>query len=89
MGTEKKPKETRKSAKMATSDIEWIEQAELYFALSDTDSKFEKVLDNFLCPLLLKLDIADEAVKQKVLALLTHINKLLKSSNTLKIPFQL
>jgi proteasome component ECM29 len=71
---------------MADPEINWIEQVELYFALADSDAKFERVLNTYLCPLVSKLDIARQDVKDKVLALLTHINKLLKSSSSIVLP---
>lgn len=45
------------------------------FALADTDEQFKQQLDNLLVPLLVKLATPQPDVVQKVVSVLSHVNK--------------
>ncbi|KAL5274963.1 KIAA0368 family protein [Megaselia abdita] len=67
------------------SELELLEKVLLKFGLADSDEKLEKIVNNFLTPVLLKID-SNESVKNKVIDVLTHINKRLKSRPEIQLP---
>ena len=70
------------------TEIELLEKVEMKLALTDSELEFEKQLAVLLCPVLLKLDSTDEAVVNKVIAILSHVNKRYKSASTIRLPIQ-
>uniref|UniRef100_H2ZN61 Proteasome component Ecm29 N-terminal domain-containing protein n=1 Tax=Ciona savignyi TaxID=51511 RepID=H2ZN61_CIOSA len=68
------------------SSIEQLERVFLKLGLADTDKQLELVLNRFLPLVLLKLSSADSAIRTKVLELLTHVNKRLKSREEVQLP---
>ncbi|XP_065070071.1 proteasome adapter and scaffold protein ECM29-like isoform X2 [Rhopilema esculentum] len=70
------------------NELELVEKVFLKIVLADTDEKLEKAFATFLAPVLLKLGSNKEVVKNKVIELLTHINKRLKSSTKIKLPLE-
>ena len=53
---------------------------------TETDDAFQASLHKFLAPLLLKLASQHEVVRKKVMELLVHINKRLKSRPSVTLP---
>uniref|UniRef100_H2ZN59 Ecm29 proteasome adaptor and scaffold n=1 Tax=Ciona savignyi TaxID=51511 RepID=H2ZN59_CIOSA len=73
-------------SKLYYSSIEQLERVFLKLGLADTDKQLELVLNRFLPLVLLKLSSADSAIRTKVLELLTHVNKRLKSREEVQLP---
>ncbi|KAG0050379.1 hypothetical protein BGZ83_004844 [Gryganskiella cystojenkinii] len=71
---------------MADKDLQLLDNVELRFALAETDAQLEKTLGTFLCPVLLKLASPVEAVRAKVVGILTHINKRIRPKPSIKLP---
>ncbi|KAG0232498.1 hypothetical protein BGW42_008118 [Actinomortierella wolfii] len=69
-----------------TNELELLENVELRFALAETDAQLEKTLATFLCPVLLKMASDQEAVRTKVVGILTHINKRIRPKPEIKLP---
>ncbi|CAG8551871.1 6468_t:CDS:10 [Diversispora eburnea] len=67
-------------------EIELLENVELRFALAETDAQLEKTLTIFLSPVLIKLGSPHEAVRSKVMNVLSHINKRIRSKTNIKLP---
>ena len=53
---------------------------------AETDEQLETVIKKFLCPVLLKLSSPEENVRKKVMELLVHFNKRVKSRPNLQLP---
>lgn len=62
-----------------------LERVLLKLGLSDTDEQLEQQLNKFLGPVLLKIVSPSEEVRKKVMEILTHVNKRLKSRPEVKI----
>lgn len=62
-----------------------LERVMLKFGLCETDEQFEVQLNKFICPVLAKIESKNEEVRKKVMEILTHINKRLKSRQNVKI----
>ncbi|KAL7747635.1 proteasome component M29 [Sorochytrium milnesiophthora] len=60
-------------------DIELLEQVELRLALASTDEQIAQLTSAFLVPLINKLDTPHARVRDKVLAVLSHVNSRIKS----------
>ncbi|KAG0252530.1 hypothetical protein DFQ27_008011 [Actinomortierella ambigua] len=70
----------------SANELELLENVELRFALAETDAQLERTLTTFLCPVLLKLASDQEVVRNKVIGILTHINKRIRSKPEIKLP---
>ena len=57
----------------------------LKLGLCDTDDQFQIQVNKFLSPVLLKIESKNEQVRKKVMEILTHVNKRLKSRPNVKI----
>lgn len=68
-------------------DIQLLDTVEFRFALAK-DDQLERNLTVFLTPMLLKLGSPHPQVRQKVLGILTHINKRVKSRTDVKLPVE-
>lgn len=53
---------------------------------AETDEQLESVIGKFLCPVLLKLISTEENVRKKVMELLVHFNKRVKSRPNVQLP---
>ena len=62
-----------------------LERVLLKLGLSDTDEQLEQQLNKFLGPVLLKIVSPSEEVRKKVMEILTHVNKRLKSRPEVKL----
>ncbi|CCH61201.1 hypothetical protein TBLA_0E01420 [Henningerozyma blattae CBS 6284] len=67
---------------------ELVEKVELRLALSETAEKFEKSLDTFLCPLLLKLASPYGSVRQAVFQTLKHVLGRLNALPDIQLPVE-
>ena len=56
-------------------------------ALCSSDAQLEKTIQMFLPPVLLKLSSTDSQVKKKVMEILSHINKRVKTNSSIQLPF--
>jgi proteasome component ECM29 len=63
-----------------------LERVFLRVGSADSDEKVEAVIVKFLCPVLLKLTSTQENVRKKVMELLVHFNKRVKSRPNLQLP---
>lgn len=68
--------------------LELVERVFLRIVSTETDDAFQASLHKFLAPLLLKLASQDESVRKKVMELLVHINKRLKSRPQVALPME-
>jgi len=71
---------------MAEKEIELLENVELRIALASNNEQFEKCINVFLCPVLLKLGSPHNNVKEKVFSICNHISKRIKSNTDIKLP---
>jgi proteasome component ECM29 len=56
--------------------------------MCNTDAQLEKTIQVFLPPVLLKLASTKPDTKKKVMQILSHINKRVKTNTTIQLPFQ-
>ncbi|KAL7023749.1 hypothetical protein ACKWTF_012762 [Chironomus riparius] len=68
-----------------SNDLVLLERVMLKFGLCDTDDQFEVQVNKFLSPVLLKIESKNEQVRKKVMEILTHVNKRLKSRPNVKV----
>ncbi|XP_052776475.1 LOW QUALITY PROTEIN: proteasome adapter and scaffold protein ECM29-like [Mya arenaria] len=72
---------------MASSDENaLVERVFLRIGSAETDEQLESALARFLTPVLLKLDSKEDGVRKKVMELLVHVNKRLKSLTRVQLP---
>ncbi|XP_055390335.1 proteasome-associated protein ECM29 homolog [Condylostylus longicornis] len=69
-------------------EIELLERVLLRFGNADTDEKLETAVGKFLAPVILKITSPHENVRCKVIEVLTHLNKRLKSRSNVQIPVE-
>ena len=63
-----------------TQDVnQLLERIFLKFGSADNDEQFEAAVKKFLPPVLLQLKSSEEGIRKKVLEMLVHVNKRLKS----------
>lgn len=75
---------------MITHNIEKIVLLDkVFFKIlsSETDIDFEMNLETFLPKLLLKLGSAEDVVRKKIMEILVHVNKRVKSRPDVQLPF--
>ncbi|XP_075538934.1 proteasome adapter and scaffold protein ECM29-like isoform X2 [Dermacentor variabilis] len=70
----------------AQNEAVLVERVFLRFVTAETDEQFESVLSKFLLPVLGKLGSPHESVRKKVMELLVHVNKRLKSRPQVQLP---
>ncbi|KAI8875721.1 ARM repeat-containing protein, partial [Backusella circina FSU 941] len=71
-----------------SNELQLLENVELKLAMCNTDAQLEKTINTFLPPVLLKLASTQEASKRKVMEILSHINKRVKTNPSIKLPFE-
>ncbi|XP_059609063.1 proteasome-associated protein ECM29 homolog [Phlebotomus argentipes] len=71
-----------------SDEIALLERVLLRLACADTDEQLENAVSKFLAPVLLKIVSPEESVRLKVMEVLTHINKRLKTRPLIQIPVQ-
>ncbi|XP_077544901.1 proteasome adapter and scaffold protein ECM29 isoform X4 [Haemaphysalis longicornis] len=69
-------------------ETELMERVFLRFVTAETDEQFESVLSKFLLPVLAKLNSSQEGVRKKVMELLVHVNRRLKSRPQVQLPVE-
>ncbi|XP_053690406.1 proteasome-associated protein ECM29 homolog [Sabethes cyaneus] len=67
-------------------ELELLERVLLRLGCADTDEQLQNTVNKFLTPVLIKITSPHEGVRKKVMEILTHINKRLKSRNQIQIP---
>ncbi|KAI0225824.1 proteasome component M29 [Massospora cicadina] len=70
----------------AEKDLALLEQVELKFALASTEAQLQRLLNQFLAPIIRKAVTPNEAVRARVVAILAHIRKRLNASPSVFIP---
>ncbi|KAL1116553.1 hypothetical protein AAG570_005025 [Ranatra chinensis] len=65
-----------------------LERVFLRVGSADTDEQLENAVSKFLPPVLLKLSSPNEAVRNKVMDLLAHVNKRVKNRSTIQLPVE-
>ncbi|XP_050294249.1 proteasome adapter and scaffold protein ECM29-like [Anthonomus grandis grandis] len=73
---------------MAADDLMLLERVFLRLGSAETDDQLENVLGKFLVPVLLKLSSAHESVRKKVMELLIHVNKRIKTRPNIQLPVE-
>ena len=66
-----------------------LERIFLKFGSADTDAQFEAAVNKFLPPVLLQLKSSEEGIRKKVLEMLVHVNKRLKSRSVVSSSSQM
>uniref|UniRef100_A0A8C0I7C1 Ecm29 proteasome adaptor and scaffold n=1 Tax=Bubo bubo TaxID=30461 RepID=A0A8C0I7C1_BUBBB len=74
----------------------WAEQVSLYqlervflrLGHAETDEQLQNIISKFLPPVLLKLSSTQEGVRKKVMELLVHLNKRIKSRPKIQLPVE-
>lgn len=65
-----------------------MERVFLRIGSADTDEQLQNAVSKFLPPVLLKLSSTQEGVRKKVMELLVHINKRIKSRPQVQLPVE-
>uniref|UniRef100_A0A4W3I4L2 Ecm29 proteasome adaptor and scaffold n=1 Tax=Callorhinchus milii TaxID=7868 RepID=A0A4W3I4L2_CALMI len=70
-------------------DIEYqLERVFMRLGLAETDEQLQSIISKFLPPVLLKLSSVQEGVRKKVMELLVHLNKRIKSRPKIQLPVE-
>eukprot|EP01135_Chromosphaera_perkinsii_P004716 Nk52_evm27s294 gene=Nk52_evmTU27s294 len=67
-------------------EIELLEKVLMRLAMCDTDEKLSKSVITFLPPVILKMASPHQAVKGKVMEILSHLNKRIKDQTHIQLP---
>uniref|UniRef100_A0A8B9JNN9 Ecm29 proteasome adaptor and scaffold n=1 Tax=Astyanax mexicanus TaxID=7994 RepID=A0A8B9JNN9_ASTMX len=65
-----------------------LERVFLRLGHAETDDQLQDIISKFLPPVLLKLSSAQEGVRKKVMELLVHVNKRIKSRPKIQLPVE-
>lgn len=65
---------------------ELLERVFLRLGCAETDDQLQAAITKFLLPVLEKIESNQEAVRMKVMEILTHINKRLKTRPMIQVP---
>lgn len=65
-----------------------MERVLLRLGCAETDEQLQNAITKFLAPVLLKITSVHENVRKKVMEILTHINKRLKSRPLIQLPIE-
>uniref|UniRef100_A0A8C5PLE9 Ecm29 proteasome adaptor and scaffold n=1 Tax=Leptobrachium leishanense TaxID=445787 RepID=A0A8C5PLE9_9ANUR len=65
-----------------------LERVFLRLGHAETDEQLQSIISKFLPPVLLKLSSAQEGVRKKVMELLVHLNKRIKSRPKIQLPVE-
>nr|CAH7763652.1 unnamed protein product [Callosobruchus chinensis] len=71
-----------------TDELMLLERVFLRLGSAETDEQLQNVLCKFLPPVLLKLSSPQEVVRKKVMELLIHVNKRIKSRPQVQLPVE-
>uniref|UniRef100_H3CEP2 Ecm29 proteasome adaptor and scaffold n=1 Tax=Tetraodon nigroviridis TaxID=99883 RepID=H3CEP2_TETNG len=76
-------------ANMAAQDeLNQLERVFLRLGHAETDDQLQDIISKFLPPVLLKLSSVQEGVRKKVMELLVHLNKRIKSRPKIQLPVE-
>uniref|UniRef100_A0A5F9DC61 Ecm29 proteasome adaptor and scaffold n=1 Tax=Oryctolagus cuniculus TaxID=9986 RepID=A0A5F9DC61_RABIT len=70
------------------SDADQLERVFLRLGHAETDEQLQNIISKFLPPVLLKLSSTQEGVRKKVMELLVHLNKRIKSRPKIQLPVE-
>ncbi|MFT7807466.1 proteasome-associated protein ECM29 homolog [Arapaima gigas] len=77
------------AANMAAQDeLNQLERVFLRLGHAETDEQLQDIISKFLPPVLLKLSSVQEGVRKKVMELLVHLNKRIKSRPKIQLPVE-
>ncbi|XP_064355769.1 proteasome adapter and scaffold protein ECM29-like isoform X2 [Dromaius novaehollandiae] len=65
-----------------------LERVFLHLGHAETDEQLQNVISKFLPPVLLKLSSTQEGVRKKVMELLVHLNKHIRSCPIIQLPVE-
>ncbi|XP_075050368.1 proteasome adapter and scaffold protein ECM29-like [Mixophyes fleayi] len=65
-----------------------LERVFLRLGHAETDEQLQSIISKFLPPVLLKLSSAQEGVRKKVMELLVHLKKRIKSRSKIQLPVE-
>lgn len=69
-------------------DADQLERVFLRLGHAETDEQLQNIISKFLPPVLLKLSSTQEGVRKKVMELLVHLNKRIKSRPKIQLPVE-
>ncbi|KAM9769134.1 proteasome adapter and scaffold protein ECM29 [Menidia menidia] len=72
----------------AQDELNQLERVFLRLGHAETDEQLQDVISKFLPPVLLKLSSVQEGVRKKVMELLVHLNKRIKSRPKIQLPVE-
>ncbi|CAG9861828.1 unnamed protein product [Phyllotreta striolata] len=72
----------------ATDELMLLERVFLRLGSAETDEQLQNILCKFLPPVLLKLSSQQEGVRKKVMELLIHVNKRIKTRPLVQLPIE-
>ncbi|XP_066506558.1 proteasome adapter and scaffold protein ECM29 isoform X2 [Hoplias malabaricus] len=72
----------------AQDELNQLERVFLRLGHAETDDQLQDIISKFLPPVLLKLSSAQEGVRKKVMELLVHVNKRIKSRPKIQLPVE-
>ncbi|KAM8960529.1 proteasome adapter and scaffold protein ECM29 [Pelodytes ibericus] len=75
-------------AAAAQDELNQLERVFLRLGHAETDEQLQSIISKFLPPVLLKLSSAQEGVRKKVMELLVHLNKRIKSRPKIQLPVE-
>ncbi|XP_039615329.1 proteasome adapter and scaffold protein ECM29 isoform X2 [Polypterus senegalus] len=73
---------------MEVNETDQLERVFLRLGHAETDEQLQDIISKFLPPVLLKLSSTQEGVRKKVMELLVHINKRIKSRPKIQLPVE-
>ncbi|XP_063311357.1 proteasome adapter and scaffold protein ECM29 [Pelobates fuscus] len=76
------------SSSAAQDELNQLERVFLRLGHAETDEQLQSIISKFLPPVLLKLSSAQEGVRKKVMELLVHLNKRIKSRPKIQLPVE-
>ncbi|CAL1601518.1 unnamed protein product [Knipowitschia caucasica] len=72
----------------AQDELNQLERVFLRLGHAETDDQLQDIISKFLPPVLLKLSSVQEGVRKKVMELLVHLNKRIKSRRKIQLPVE-
>ncbi|TRZ18499.1 hypothetical protein HGM15179_008603 [Zosterops borbonicus] len=75
-------------AAAAQDEFNQLERVFLRLGHAETDEQLQNIISKFLPPVLLKLSSTQEGVRKKVMELLVHLNKRIKSRPKIQLPVE-
>ncbi|XP_028909525.1 proteasome adapter and scaffold protein ECM29 isoform X1 [Ornithorhynchus anatinus] len=76
------------AASASQDELNQLERVFLRLGHAETDEQLQSIISKFLPPVLLKLSSTQEGVRKKVMELLVHLNKRIKSRPKIQLPVE-